>query len=79
MPVIFRQRGYAFFFVMFDLSEPLHVHVRNGRNEAKYWVSPLTLAWNRGYRPHELTEIEHLVEAQEDLIVAAWRRELSKR
>ena len=79
VPVIFRQQGYAFFFVMFDLSEPVHVHVRHGRREAKYWVQPLALAWNRGYRPHELNEIERLVEANRDLIHRAWQEELSKR
>jgi len=61
VPIIFRHKGYAFFFVMFDLSEPVHVHVRHGRKEAKYWVKSLSLAWNRGYRPHELNEIERLI------------------
>lgn len=31
MPLIFRCKGYAFFFVMFDLNEPIHIHVRHGR------------------------------------------------
>lgn len=79
MPVIFRQKGFAFFFFMFDLREPVHVHVRKGRNEAKYWVQPLALAWNRGYRSHELTEIEHLIEANRDLILQIWQEELNKR
>lgn len=79
MPVIFRQKGFAFFFFMFDLSEPVHVHVRKGRNEAKYWVQPLALAWNRGYRSHELTEIEHLIEANRALILQVWQEELNKR
>lgn len=79
MPVIFRQKGYAFFFVMFDLSEPVHVHVRHRRREAKYWVQPLALAWNRGYRAHELNEIERLIEAKLALIQRSWQEELSKR
>ena len=79
MPVIFRQKGYAFFFVMFDLGEPIHVHVRHGRQEAKYWVDPLSMAWNRGYRPHELNEIERLIEANQDIIAQAWHEELKKR
>lgn len=79
MPVIFRYKGFAFFFVMFDLNEPIHVHVRQGRKEAKYWVQPLQLAWNRGYRTHELTEIEHLIQDNRILIQAAWQEELNKR
>lgn len=31
MPLIFREKGYEFSFVMFDLGEPMHVHVRQGR------------------------------------------------
>lgn len=64
---------------MFDLNEPIHVHVRHGRKEAKYWVESLELAWNRGYRPHELNEIERLIEEKHDLIVANWQEELSRR
>jgi hypothetical protein len=79
MPVILRQRGYAFFFVMFDLSEPIHVHVRHGRNEAKFWIQPISLAWNRGYRSHELSEIERIIEANHPLIHEAWMREMSRR
>ncbi len=79
MPIIFRHKGYAFFFVMFDLSEPVHVHVRHGRKEAKYWVKSLSLAWNRGYRPHELNEIERLIEEKRTLILFNWQEELSKR
>jgi hypothetical protein len=79
MPVILRQKGYAFYFVMFDLSEPIHVHVRNGRNEAKFWVQPLSLAWNHGHRSHELNEIERIIEVNTALIVDAWTRELNRR
>ncbi|MFN8440679.1 MAG: DUF4160 domain-containing protein [Caldilineaceae bacterium] len=79
MPVIFRQKGYAFFFVMFDLSEPVHIHVRNAHNEAKFWVQPITLAWNRGYRRHELNEIERLIREHQTLILTTWESERNKR
>lgn len=79
MPVIFRHKGFAFFFVMFDLNEPVHVHVRHGRKEAKYWLQPLELAWNRGYRSHELNDIERIIEANRALILRYWEEELNKR
>lgn len=79
MPVIFRHKGFAFFFVMFDLNEPVHVHVRYGRREAKYWLQPLELAWNRGYRSHELNDIERIIEANRALILRYWEEELNKR
>jgi len=78
VPVILRKKGFAFFFVMFDLSEPVHVHVRNGRNEAKFWVELLRLAWNRGYRAHELNEIERLITENRELILTAWQEEAKK-
>ena len=79
MPVIFREKGYEFSFVMFDLNEPIHVHVRNGRKQAKFWVDPLSLAWKRGYRPQELNEIERLILDNEDLIREIWQRESAKK
>lgn len=79
MPVILRHKGFAFYFVMFDLGEPVHVHVRNGRNEAKFWIEPFRLAWNRGYRIHELNEIEHLIMANREFILMAWQGEAKKR
>ena len=79
MPVILREKGYEFWFVMFDLNEPIHVHVRHERKQAKYWVQPLALAWTRGYRPHELKEIERIITDNSAYIVRVWKREGSKR
>ncbi|MCX6048714.1 MAG: DUF4160 domain-containing protein [Chloroflexi bacterium] len=79
MPVIFREKGYEFSFVMFDLNEPMHIHVRSGSKQAKYWVDPLSIAWKRGYRPQELNEIERLICDNEDLIREIWQRESAKK
>ena len=79
MPVIFREKGYEFSFVMFDLSEPMHVHVRSGHKQAKFWVDPLFIAWKRGYRPQEINEIERLILDNEDLIREVWQRESAKK
>jgi hypothetical protein len=40
MPVVFRERGFRFFFFSFDGSprEPVHIHVKRGLAEAKFWV-----------------------------------------
>jgi hypothetical protein len=79
MPVIFREKGYEFSFYMFDLTEPIHVHVRSGRKLAKFWIEPISIAWTRGYRPHELNEIERIVRDNEQFIREIWRREDAKR
>ncbi|MBP8106859.1 MAG: DUF4160 domain-containing protein [Caldilineaceae bacterium] len=79
MPVILRERGFEFSFVMFDLGEPMHVHVRNGRNQAKFWIDPLGMAWNRGFRPHELNSIERIIRDNEEFIRDVWQQESAKR
>ena len=79
MPVILRHKGYALYFVMFDLAEPAHVHVRNGNREAKFWLQPVAMSWNRGYRSHELTEIERIVHDNLEFILQVWDEEAQKR
>ena len=64
---------------MFFLGEPMHVHVRRGRNQAKYWVDSLSIAWMRGYRPHELNEIERIIGENEDFIRKIWQQESAKK
>ncbi len=64
---------------MFDLGEPLHVHVRSGRKQAKFWVDTLAVAWVRGYRPHEINEIERIIYENEDLIRNVWEQESAKK
>ena len=40
MPTIIKVKGYRLFFVSFDGSEPIHVHVRRGDFSAKVWWTP---------------------------------------
>jgi len=55
-------RGYRFWFYEADLNEPPHVHVGKSGKEAKYWLTPIARAKSRGFRDHELNEIERLLE-----------------
>jgi len=74
MPVILRIKGFRFWFYSADLVEPPHIHVGKAGNEAKYWLAPVGLARNRGFRPPELREIESiLIMYQNDLLIA-WQR-----
>jgi hypothetical protein len=79
MPVILRIRGYRFSFYEADLDEPPHVHVGKQSSEAKYWLNPVGLAKSRGFREHELTEIQKIVAEYRDEILEAWRKEELKR
>jgi heme-degrading monooxygenase HmoA len=79
MPTILRIRGYRIGFYQADLVEQIHVHVRRQGAVAKYWMDPIELAGVRGFRPHELGEIEKILEEHRDQVVSAWRNEEAKR
>ena len=79
MPVVLRISGYRFLFYEADLDEPPHVHVRKQSGEAKYWLNPVVLSKSRGFREHELSEIEKILAEHQGEILAAWRDEELKR
>jgi hypothetical protein len=79
MPVVLRVKGYRFSFYEADLDEPPHVHVRKQSGEAKYWLTPIELANSRGFREHELAEIQRILEEHLDEILLAWQQEEAKR
>jgi hypothetical protein len=72
MPTILRVKGFRFFFFSLDRSEKVHIHVEKAENYAKYWLSPIELAHNRGFRSHELTEIRKLIQENEKMIEEKW-------
>ncbi len=75
MPVIFRLKGYRFYFFSNegDPLEPVHIHVRKGGNTAKFWIQPyVELAGSYGMTSSELTELKHIVENNCDLIERKW-------
>jgi hypothetical protein len=72
MATIFRERGYRFFFYAADLDEPIHVHVAKSGREAKFWIQPVEIAFDRGFKNHELND-------HYDEILMVWNREKDKR
>ncbi len=79
MPIVLRIKGYRFWFYEADLDEPPHIHVGKEGNEAKYWLHPLALARARGFRHHELSEIERIITHHRDGLLQAWQQEVRKR
>jgi hypothetical protein len=75
MPVIFRYKGYRFFFFSNegDPREPMHVHVRKGEATAKLWIDP-TVAVAEAYRmdASELRELAKVVEENRNVIERSW-------
>lgn len=72
MPALLRIRGFRFFFYSLEDREPPHIHVAHAGRYAKFWLDPVTLASNRGFRSHELTVIQGLVLENRDLFLEKW-------
>ena len=75
MPVVFRYKGYRFFFYSTEGSprEPVHVHVRAGGGEAKLWLKPLVrVADSQGFDAGTLRELVNVATANTEIIERAW-------
>ena len=74
MPVVFRYKGYQFFFFSNEGNprEPLHVHIRHGDARAKFWLSPVVLASNHGFPASVVNELANVVEDNAALIERTW-------
>jgi hypothetical protein len=72
MPTVLRVGPYRFFFYAGDRGEPPHVHVERDACEAKFWLRPVRLAANFGFRPAELRDIERIVSEHEELLEQRW-------
>ena len=72
MPAILRVRGYRFFFYSLEGREPPHIHVAHAGRYAKFWLEPVTLADNRGFRGHELTDVRQIVMEHQQVFLEKW-------
>jgi len=80
MPVIFRYKGYRFFFYSNEGNplEPLHVHVRKGETIAKIWLEPEpAVAFSYGMTSAELKELCRVAEENKQLIREFWNEHFS--
>jgi len=68
MPTVLRIGPYRFHFYSDESNEPAHIHVRSPDGECKFWLDGVSLARNRGVRPHDLREIERLIFANQELL-----------
>ncbi len=74
MPVVFRHDGFRFFFYSNegDPREPIHVHVRKGGGDAKFWLNPVAVASSNGFDARTLRELAHLIEINAPRIERMW-------
>jgi len=71
MPTIFIA-GYKFRFYSSDVHEPPHVHVIHDDNEAKIWLDPVQLEYNRGYTRVTLNRVLKLTEQNQGDLLKTW-------
>lgn len=80
MPVVLRLHGFRFFFYSNEGNprEPVHVHVRKGGAEAKFWLTPeVKLARNDGFDARALREIAEIAADNRNLLETFWNEYFS--
>lgn len=63
---------YRFFFHAGDGNAPAHTHVQRDDVEAKFWLAPVRLGFNRGFSASELRRIERMTEEHESKLLEEW-------
>lgn len=74
MPTVLRIGPYRFHFYSREGNEPPHIHVARNDLEAKFWLNPVSLAANFGFRSSEARDIERLVREHAGELTAAYLR-----
>ena len=72
MPTVLRVGPYRFYFYSHEPNEPPHIHIDRDDKSAKFWVNPVSLARNLGFKANELRRIERIVEENESAILEKW-------
>jgi hypothetical protein len=72
MPTALRFGPYRFYFYSHEAKELAHVHIDRDDASAKFWLNPVQLAANFGFRAHELREIQLLVTEHRAQLLETW-------
>jgi hypothetical protein len=76
MPTVLRAGRFRFFFFSNEGDEPPHIHVKAAEHEAKFWLDPVSLVANYGFRSRDLNEIEALIRRHQAELLEAWHEHL---
>ncbi len=77
MPTILRIGRYRFYFFSNENNEPPHIHIKAESDQAKFWLTPIELASNYGFKAHELNEIEEIILEHFTELMEAWNERFS--
>jgi Domain of unknown function (DUF4160) len=76
MPTVLHVGRYRFYFFSDEGEEPPHIHVKAAENQTKFWLDPIALASNYGFKAHELNELERMIREHQIEFLEAWREHL---
>lgn len=76
MPTVLRVGRYRFVFFSNEGQEPPHIHIKADHSQAKFWLEPIVLASNYGFKAHELNAIERIVQEHQKELLEAWYEHL---
>ena len=77
MPTVLRIGAYRFYFYSHEPFEPPHIHIDRDNFSAKFWLDPVTLAKNIGFRAKELRKLELLVRENQTKLLESWNEYFS--
>ncbi|PSN11209.1 DUF4160 domain-containing protein [filamentous cyanobacterium CCT1] len=72
MPTLLRVGPYRFFCYAGDRDEPPHVHIERDSSEAKFWLTPVRLQFNKGFSSNEINRIQKLTEDNQQQLLETW-------
>lgn len=72
MPTVLRIGAYRFYFYSHEPHEPPHIHIDRDNLSVKFWLEPVALAKNIGFRSKELRKLESLVRENKTKLTEAW-------
>ncbi len=78
MPTVLIYGRFRFYFFSNEGLEPPHIHVDAAEKSAKYWLTPIELQMNKGFRSGERKEIEQLIQANLEYFLRTWNEYFSK-
>jgi hypothetical protein len=76
MPTVLYVGRYRFYFFSNESQEPPHIHIQAAESQAKFWLEPISLASNYGFKAHELNEIERIIRQHQVEFLEAWHEHL---
>lgn len=79
MPTFARIGPYRFYVYSHEPNEPPHIHADRDEKSAKFWLDPVSLAKNFGFRASELTIIRNIIVANRKPFLDEWHEFFSNR